>query len=58
MIKRDLPVSGSLIEILSCHQSGTKESHEMCMRITSQSLKRVVQEKRNEGGREGGNKGM
>ena len=32
-IKRDLPGSRCLIGILSCHQSGTKESHEMHMRI-------------------------
>ena len=35
-IKRDLPVSWSLIKILSCHQSGTKESHEKRMRVADQ----------------------
>ena len=35
-IKRDLPVSWSLITILSCHQSGRKESHEMRMRVADQ----------------------
>lgn len=39
MIKRDLPAGWGLIEILSCHQSGTKESHERRMRIVSQSSK-------------------
>ena len=36
-IKRGLPVSRCLIAILSCHQSGTKESHEMRMHIADQS---------------------
>ena len=54
MIKRDLPVSWSLIEILSCHQSGTKESHEMRMRNASQSSNWVVREKETKKeGREG-----
>ena len=38
-IKQDLPVSRDLIEILSCHQSKTKKSHEIRMWITSQSSK-------------------
>ena len=54
-IKRDLPASWSLITILSCHQSGTKELHDMRMRV-GDSIQRewYMKKKENEGDRRKG----